>query len=54
VLKEAGTAKEEVVVAQVDLGKNKRIQDGWGFLRNRRPDTYNPLVKIEKRGVIHE
>jgi agmatine deiminase len=45
VLKEASTTKEEVLVVKVDLGKNKQIQDGWGFLRNRRPDTYNPLVK---------
>lgn len=50
VLKEAGTAKEDVVVAQIDLGKNKRIQDGWGFLRNRRPDTYHILVKDGERG----
>jgi agmatine deiminase len=45
VLAEASTDKEEVIVAQVDLGKNKKIQEGWGFLRNRRPDTYQPLVK---------
>jgi agmatine deiminase len=45
VLREASTTKEEVVIAQIDLSENKRIQDGWGFLRNRRPDTYNPLTK---------
>jgi agmatine deiminase len=50
VLAEADTAKEEVMVAKVDLGKNKRIQDGWGFLRNRRPDTYSPLTKHKPRG----
>jgi len=54
VLGEASTTKEEVVVAQIDLAKNKRIQDGWGFLRNRRPDTYNSLVKEEKRGAANE
>jgi hypothetical protein len=27
----------------VDLSKNKKIQEGWGFLKNRRPDTYNSL-----------
>jgi agmatine deiminase len=36
--------KEEVVVAQVDLSFNQRIRDGWGFLKNRRPDTYKPLT----------
>jgi agmatine deiminase len=51
VLNEASTTKEEVLIAKVDLSKNKRIQDGWGFLKNRRPDTYDSLVKdICKRG----
>jgi len=51
VLNEASTTKEEVLIIKVDLSKNKRIQDGWGFLKNRRPDTYSPLVKdIRKRG----
>ncbi len=54
VLKEASTTKEEIVVAKIDLSKNKRIQEGWGFLKNRRPDTYNPLVKDGKRGVNDE
>jgi agmatine deiminase len=51
VLAEASTTKEEVVIVQVDLCKNKRIQDGWGFLRNRRPDTYNPLTEDVKGGA---
>ena len=54
VLGEASTVKEEVVVSEVDLSKNKRIQDGWGFLRNRRPDTYDQLVENGKRGVDNE
>jgi agmatine deiminase len=45
VLKEASAEKEEVLVAKLDLSKNKRIQEGWGFLENRRPDTYNPIVE---------
>jgi agmatine deiminase len=45
VLAEASTSNEEVVIAKVDLSKNERIKEGWGFLRNRRPDTYTPLVK---------
>jgi agmatine deiminase len=47
VFAEASTSKEEVLVVTVDLAKNKKIQEGWGFLRNRRPDTYQALV--EKR-----
>jgi agmatine deiminase len=54
VLKEASSTKEEVIVAQIDLSKNKRIQEGWGFLRNRRPDTYDSLLKDGKRGATLE
>jgi agmatine deiminase len=50
VLKEASTDKEEVLVTTVNLSKNKRIQEGWGFLQNRRPDTYKSLVGEGKRG----
>ncbi len=45
VVAEASTANEEVMVTTVDLTKNKSIQEGWGFLRNRRPDTYKPLLQ---------
>ena len=45
VLKEASETREEVLVVKVNLGKNKQIQEGWGFLRNRRPDTYKLLLK---------
>jgi agmatine deiminase len=50
VLMEASTNSEEVLIATVDLGKNKKIQEGWGFLRNRRPDTYNRLIKDSRKG----
>ena len=45
VLKRASDRKEEVLVAELDLSKNKRIQEEWGFLRNRRPDTYGLLCR---------
>lgn len=45
ILKEASYEKEEVLVTKVDLNKNKEIQEGWGFLDNRRPNTYGALVK---------
>ena len=45
VLAEASTRKEEVIVVAVDLSKNKKIREGWGFLKNRRPDTYGSLVE---------
>jgi len=44
VVKRAGQNKEEVVVAKVNLAMNEFISEGWGFLRNRRPDTYKTLL----------
>jgi agmatine deiminase len=54
VLKRATKEKEEVLVQKVDLEFNKFVSEGWGFLRNRRPDTYknitsNKLVKKSKK-----
>lgn len=40
ILKRASAATEEVLVTKLDLWHNRRIREGWGFLRNRRPDTY--------------
>ena len=42
-IKRASLEDEEVVVAKLDISQNKRIQDGWGFLRNRLPATYGLL-----------
>ncbi|HMK33131.1 MAG TPA: agmatine deiminase family protein, partial [Nitrosopumilaceae archaeon] len=39
-IKRASEENEEVLVAELDISQNKRIQDGWGFLRNRLPSTY--------------
>ncbi len=44
VLQRGSSNKEGVVVEKVDLNMNKFISDGWGFMRNRRPDTYSTLV----------
>jgi len=54
VLNEASTTTEKVLIVKVDLSKNKRIQEGWGFLRNRRPDTYKRLLKDSMKGVEDE
>ncbi len=45
VLGEASNTKEETLVVMVDLSKNKKIQEGWGFLKNRRPDSYKSLLE---------
>jgi agmatine deiminase len=42
-IKRAGEENEEVLVAELDIAMNKRIQDGWGFLRNRLPGMYSTI-----------
>lgn len=37
--------REQVLVAECDLELAKEIEEGWGFLRNRRPGTYSKLVE---------
>jgi agmatine deiminase len=54
IITEASITKEEVLIATVDLSKNKKIQEGWGFLRNRRPDTYQQLTRDNRRGAEDE
>lgn len=43
ILKRASQVKEEIIVVPVDLGLNQSVSEGWGFLRNRRPETYKTL-----------
>jgi len=54
ILKRADKTKETVLVQKLDLSKNEFFAEGWGFLRNRRPDTYknltsNKLIKKSKK-----
>jgi len=41
ILKRAGAGREEVMIAKLNLAHNRRIREGWGFLRNRRPEAYH-------------
>jgi agmatine deiminase len=52
ILKRASKDKEQVVVQEVDLEYNNFLAEGWGFLRNRRPETYKIMrtEKLVKRG----
>lgn len=45
ILARAPESEEAVLVADLDLNKIFQSQDGWLFLKNRRPDTYDDLVK---------
>jgi predicted amidohydrolase len=40
-----GEDKEQLVVAKCDLGLAGKIEEGWGFLRNRTPSYYKRIVK---------
>lgn len=48
IIAQAGS-KEETLIVPIDIAFNKRIRDGWGFLKNRRPDTYSPLTENPHR-----
>ena len=36
--------EEQVLIASCDLELGRQVEEGWGFLRNRRPGTYNRLT----------
>jgi agmatine deiminase len=40
-----GGAKDELVLAKVDIGLGKRVREGWRFFHNRRPETYSRLLE---------
>lgn len=44
VLKRASAVREETVVMKLDLELNDFYSEGWGFMRNRRPDTYKTIA----------
>jgi len=51
ILTRASKNKDEIMVTEIDLSRNAYVAEDWGFLRNRRPDTYKTLTKdvlIEK------
>lgn len=35
--------QEGVTIQEVNLGHGKEVLSGWGFMRNRRPDSYAPI-----------
>ena len=45
VLARAGSSAEEALVVEVDLDMNREVRAGWGFLRNRRPQTYRLITQ---------
>lgn len=45
VLARASRTEAEVLVVDLDLALVRASQEGWGFLRNRRPDSYRDLAR---------
>jgi predicted amidohydrolase len=45
VVARASHAKEELLIASIDLKKIRESQDGWRFLHNRRPQSYADLIR---------
>ena len=49
ILKRASSSRQEIVVTELDLEKNSFYADGWGFLDNRRPETYSKISEKKKK-----
>jgi agmatine deiminase len=45
IIKRAGKEKDEILISKIDLAKNEMISKEWGFMRNRREDTYHSISK---------
>ena len=45
IVTEAGDTEEEVLVADLDLEKNRAVRNQWQFSCARRPDQYGEITK---------
>lgn len=43
----ASRDKDELLVHDIDLDMVREARDNWQFFRDRRPETYGPLTKVE-------
>lgn len=48
VIAKASSNKEEILTATINTEKIYHSQDGWGFLKYRRPDSYSSLLNTSK------
>lgn len=46
IIAEASRDKDELLLAELDLDMIREVRHVWPFFRDRRPETYNELVKI--------
>jgi beta-ureidopropionase len=46
IIAQASRDQEELLVGDLDLDQIKEVRDTWQFFRDRRPETYETLVKL--------
>ncbi len=49
IIKKASNNKDEILVSEVNVSNNIKITEEWGFMRNRRTDTYKIINKKNVR-----
>jgi N-carbamoylputrescine amidase len=52
IVAQAGRTKDEVVVADLNLEEIEKVRATWQFYRDRRPDSYGDLTRIQTSGKI--
>jgi N-carbamoylputrescine amidase len=43
---QASDSEDEVLICDVDLDQIQEVRDTWQFMRDRRPETYEPLTQL--------
>jgi len=46
IIAEGSEDNDELVVAELDLDKVEEVRNTWQFYRDRRPETYEPIIKL--------
>lgn len=46
IIAQASEDKDELLVTELDLDMIREVRDSWQFFRDRRPETYTPLVDL--------
>jgi len=46
IIAQASRHKDELLIADLDLDMIQQVRSTWQFFRDRRPETYQPLVRI--------
>ena len=47
ILKEGSRDKEEILIAEVDIGQNHLFRRNWGLFRDRRTDLYEEILSLD-------